>query len=109
MTSYQTIVVGTDGSDTSLRAVDKAASLAAESGGRLIIASAYSSKHHDAAGPIRRAARAHARVRQHQGHRFRGARTRCLGESVSSSCHAGRNEAAIHRSSTSSGANDSAD
>ncbi|KKF03516.1 universal stress protein [Mycolicibacterium obuense] len=51
MTSYQTIVVGTDGSDTSLRAVDKAASLAAESGGRLIIASAYSSKHHDAAGP----------------------------------------------------------
>ncbi|OKH67152.1 universal stress protein [Mycobacterium sp. SWH-M1] len=51
MTSYQTIIVGTDGSDTSLRAVDKAASLAAESGGRLIIASAYSSKHHDAAGP----------------------------------------------------------
>ncbi|WP_111509122.1 universal stress protein [Mycobacterium kyogaense] len=51
MTSYQTIVVGTDGSDTSLRAVDKAAALAAESGGRLIIASAYSSKHHDAAGP----------------------------------------------------------
>ncbi|MBX7449247.1 universal stress protein [Mycolicibacterium sp. 3033] len=50
MTSYQTIVVGTDGSDTSLRAVDKAASLAAESGGRLIIASAYST-HHDAAGP----------------------------------------------------------
>jgi len=51
VTSYQTIVVGTDGSDTSLRAVDKAASLAAESGGRLIIATAYSSTHHDAAGP----------------------------------------------------------
>lgn len=51
MTSYQTIVVGTDGSDTSLRAVDKAAALAAESGARLIIASAYSSTHRDAAGP----------------------------------------------------------
>ncbi|MEH3141018.1 MAG: universal stress protein [Mycobacterium kyogaense] len=51
MTSYRTIVVGTDGSDTSLRAVDKAAALAAESGARLIIASAHSSKHHDAAGP----------------------------------------------------------
>ncbi|TRW87928.1 universal stress protein [Mycolicibacterium sp. 018/SC-01/001] len=50
MTDYQTIVVGTDGSDTSLRAVDKAAALAAESGARLIIASAYSSKHRDA-GP----------------------------------------------------------
>ncbi|MEW5812146.1 MAG: universal stress protein [Actinomycetota bacterium] len=51
MTTYRTIVVGTDGSETSLRAVDKAASIAAESGARLIIASAYSPKRHDAAGP----------------------------------------------------------
>ena len=51
MADYQTIVVGTDGSDTSLRAVDKAASIAAESGATLIVASAYSSKHRDHAGP----------------------------------------------------------
>jgi nucleotide-binding universal stress UspA family protein len=51
MTDYKTIVVGTDGSDTSLRAVDKAAEIAAESGARLIVASAYAPTGHDGAAP----------------------------------------------------------
>ncbi len=41
MSEYNVIVVGTDGSETSLRAVDKAAAIAAESGAKLIVASAY--------------------------------------------------------------------
>ncbi|GAB3908201.1 universal stress protein [Kibdelosporangium lantanae] len=41
MAAYQTIVVGTDGSDSSYRAVDKAASVAADSGATLVIACAY--------------------------------------------------------------------
>lgn len=41
MGAYRTIVVGTDGSDSSLRAVDKAGQLAGESGAKLIIATAY--------------------------------------------------------------------
>ena len=41
MGSYQTVVVGTDGSDSSYRAVDKAAALAAASGATLVIACAY--------------------------------------------------------------------
>jgi nucleotide-binding universal stress UspA family protein len=41
MTAYTAVVVGTDGSDTSLAAVDRAASLAADSGATLIIACAY--------------------------------------------------------------------
>jgi nucleotide-binding universal stress UspA family protein len=41
MSSYSTIVVGTDGSDTSLAAVDRAAALAADAGARLLIACAY--------------------------------------------------------------------
>jgi nucleotide-binding universal stress UspA family protein len=39
--SYRTILVGTDGSATSLRAVDKAAVLAADTGAALILACAY--------------------------------------------------------------------
>jgi nucleotide-binding universal stress UspA family protein len=38
---YKVVVVGTDGSETSLRAVDKAAEIAAESNAKLIVASAY--------------------------------------------------------------------
>jgi nucleotide-binding universal stress UspA family protein len=38
---YRTVVVGTDGSDTSFRAVDRAATLAADSGATLVIACAY--------------------------------------------------------------------
>ena len=41
MSAYQTVVVGTDGSDTSLRAVDHAAALAAQNNAKLIIAMAH--------------------------------------------------------------------
>jgi nucleotide-binding universal stress UspA family protein len=41
MAAYQTVVVGTDGSDSSFRAVDKAARIAADSDATLIIACAY--------------------------------------------------------------------
>jgi nucleotide-binding universal stress UspA family protein len=47
MSAYQTVVVGTDGSDSSLRAVDRAASIAAGSDARLIIATAYFPQHDD--------------------------------------------------------------
>lgn len=43
MSGYQTLVVGTDGSQTSLRAVDRAAEIAARSNAKLIIATGYSS------------------------------------------------------------------
>jgi nucleotide-binding universal stress UspA family protein len=39
--TYQTVVVGTDGSESSLRAVDRAAAIAAESDAKLIIATGY--------------------------------------------------------------------
>jgi len=38
VSAYQTLVVGTDGSETSLRAVQRAAQIAAESNAKLIIA-----------------------------------------------------------------------
>lgn len=41
MGSYQKVVVGTDGSDTSFRAVDRAGALAGDSGAELIIVCAY--------------------------------------------------------------------
>ncbi|MEV4127817.1 universal stress protein [Nocardia sp. NPDC049707] len=41
MTAYRTIVVGTDGSDSSYVAVDKAAALAAAAGATLIVTCAY--------------------------------------------------------------------
>jgi nucleotide-binding universal stress UspA family protein len=41
MTAYKTIVVGTDGSATSLAAVDRATRIAGDSGASLIIACAY--------------------------------------------------------------------
>src|SRR5690606_45192 len=41
MTAYRTIVVGTDGSDSSYVAVEKAAALAADAGATLIVACAY--------------------------------------------------------------------
>jgi nucleotide-binding universal stress UspA family protein len=40
MSAYQTVVVGTDGSDSSMRAVDRAAAIAGENA-KLIVASAY--------------------------------------------------------------------
>jgi nucleotide-binding universal stress UspA family protein len=41
MPGYRTILVGTDGSESSFRAVDRAAALAADSGATLMIACAY--------------------------------------------------------------------
>ena len=41
MSAYRTIVVGTDGSDSSYKAVEKAASLAGDEGAQLVIACAY--------------------------------------------------------------------
>ncbi len=41
MSAYRTVLVGTDGSDSSLRAVDRAATIASAANAVLIIASAY--------------------------------------------------------------------
>ncbi len=41
MSAYQTVVVGTDGSESSLRAVDRAAEISADHGAKLIIATAH--------------------------------------------------------------------
>ncbi len=41
MSSYQTVVVGTDGSDSSLRAVDRAGALASGPDAKVIVATAY--------------------------------------------------------------------
>lgn len=41
MKTYHTVVVGTDGSDSSMRAVDRAGTIAAESDAKLIIATGY--------------------------------------------------------------------
>ena len=41
MSAYRTVVVGTDGSDSSLRAVDRAGEIAGGSGARVIVATAY--------------------------------------------------------------------
>ncbi|MBV9090073.1 MAG: universal stress protein [Mycobacteriaceae bacterium] len=41
MSPYRTVLVGTDGSDSSFRAVDRAAQIAARSDGKLILATAY--------------------------------------------------------------------
>jgi len=46
MSAYRTVVVGTDGSDSSFRAVDRAAQIAGADA-RLIIASAYLPQHDD--------------------------------------------------------------
>ena len=41
MDGYRTVVVGTDGSDSSLRAVDRAGEVAAQANAKLIVASAH--------------------------------------------------------------------
>ncbi len=41
MGAYQTVMVGTDGSDSSLRAVERAAELARDAGARLVVVCAY--------------------------------------------------------------------
>jgi nucleotide-binding universal stress UspA family protein len=50
MGDYKVVVVGTDGSESSLRAVDEAAKIAAESNAKLIIASAYLSEDRNQGG-----------------------------------------------------------
>lgn len=47
MSAYRTVVVGTDGSDSSLRAVDRAGTIAAGANAQLIIATAYLPQHDD--------------------------------------------------------------
>ncbi|BBY00622.1 MULTISPECIES: universal stress protein [Mycobacterium] len=46
MGAYRTVVVGTDGSDSSMRAVDRAAQIAGQDA-KLIVASAYLPQHED--------------------------------------------------------------
>jgi nucleotide-binding universal stress UspA family protein len=41
MSAYTTVLVGTDGSETSLRAVERAAELAADAGAKLVIVCAF--------------------------------------------------------------------
>ncbi|KAA8969506.1 universal stress protein [Mycobacterium sp.] len=47
MTAYKTVVVGTDGSESSLRAVDRAGEIAAESNAKLIVATGYFPREED--------------------------------------------------------------
>jgi nucleotide-binding universal stress UspA family protein len=51
MSKYNVVVVGTDGSETSFRAVERAATLASESGAKLIIASVFLDTDHGRGGP----------------------------------------------------------
>ncbi|MBO0677568.1 universal stress protein [Mycolicibacterium sp. S2-37] len=51
MADYRTIIVGTDGSESSLRAVRKAAQIAADSNAKLIVASAFLPEDRTAGGP----------------------------------------------------------
>lgn len=44
-------MVGTDGSDTSFRAVDRAAAIAGDAGAKLIVATAFLDTEHSGAGP----------------------------------------------------------
>ncbi|MDX1891599.1 universal stress protein [Mycolicibacterium sp. 050158] len=48
MGAYQTVLVGTDGSDSSLRAVDRAAQIAAGADAKLVVATAYFPQSEDA-------------------------------------------------------------
>ncbi len=48
MSTYRTVLVGTDGSDSSLRAVDRAAAIAAEANAQMIVATAYLPQNGDA-------------------------------------------------------------
>src|SRR3954451_3116942 len=48
MSAYQTVLVGTDGSDSSLRAVGRAAEIAAGASAKLVVATAYFPQSEDA-------------------------------------------------------------
>jgi nucleotide-binding universal stress UspA family protein len=47
MSAYRMVMVGTDGSDSSLRAVDRAAAIAADHGAKLIVATAHLPVHEE--------------------------------------------------------------
>ena len=47
MAAYRTVVVGTDGSESSLRAVDRAGAIASESNAKLILATGYFPRRED--------------------------------------------------------------
>jgi nucleotide-binding universal stress UspA family protein len=47
MSAYRTVVVGTDGSDSSLRAVDRAGAIAAGADAKLVVTTAYFPQHDD--------------------------------------------------------------
>ena len=47
MSAYRTVLVGTDGSESSLRAVDRAATIAAGASAKLIVTTAYFPHHDD--------------------------------------------------------------
>jgi nucleotide-binding universal stress UspA family protein len=53
MSAYQTLVVGTDGSDTSLRAVDHAAAFAADNNAKLTPMSSPRTSHSPVCNPAR--------------------------------------------------------
>ena len=57
MSAYQTIVVGTDGSKSSLLAVERAASIAAAFDATLVIGCAYYENQEAASSTLRRASR----------------------------------------------------
>jgi nucleotide-binding universal stress UspA family protein len=50
MSGYKTVVVGTDGSDSSLRAVDRAGALASDPDSRVIVTTAYFPSAEDSRG-----------------------------------------------------------
>ncbi len=52
MSAYETIVVGTDGSESSLCAVDRAAAIAADNGAKLIVAMAHLHPHQAPGGLV---------------------------------------------------------
>jgi len=47
MSAYKTVVVGTDGSESSMRAVDRASAIAADHGAKLIVATAHLPVHEE--------------------------------------------------------------
>jgi nucleotide-binding universal stress UspA family protein len=51
MSAYQTILVGTDGSESSMRAVDRAAAIAADQAAKLIIVTAHLPVHEEGRYP----------------------------------------------------------
>ena len=50
MSDYKVVVVGTDGSESSFRAVDQAGAIAGKSGAKLIVATAYLPKEENRSG-----------------------------------------------------------